>query len=161
MNNEKPKRKTVKNVKEGKEKKTHTPEPIARERIIKKLYETNFIPSYIRTLAHPTDAEFLNDLEQDIYLIVCSLSEEKLNDIYQGDINRLRRYVSGIIHRQIKSTTSAYYRRYKRPYEMTDKNNKYTLAQKEELNLYTSEYYEELENTDFSEKIKVLKMYGE
>lgn len=138
-----------------KEKTTHNADSNAREQIIKKLFDTNFIPSYIRTLAHPTDAEFLEDLEQDIYTIVCSLPTDKLIDIYRGDINRLRRYVAGIIHRQIKSTTSAYYRTYKRPTEKLDKNDTFSLAEKEQLNLFTSEYYDELENTDFSDKIKI------
>lgn len=146
--------KGIKESKNGKGKTTHTPDPIARELILKKIIETNFIPSYIRKLAHPTDEQFLEDIEQDVFLILCSMSDEKLNEIYNGEIKNLRGYVSGIIHRQIKSTTSSYYRTYKRPLFKT-KENPLSLAQQEVCGLFPNEWYEEVENTDFSNKIRI------
>ena len=149
-------KKKQKQIKSEKEKKNNaTPSPITREQIIKSLQETNFIPSYIRRLAHHTDGDFIDDLEQEIWVVVCGLSDEKLKAIYNGNINNLRRYVAGVIHRQIKSTTSAYYRTYKRPFFQTDKNTTYTLAEKEELNLFTPEWYDEVNETDFTDKIKI------
>lgn len=144
-----------KKQKQLKSEKENNTAQITREQILKNLQETNFIPSYIRRLSHATDGEFIDDLEQEIWVVVCALSDEKLKAIYSGNINNLRRYVAGVIHRQIKSTTSAYYRTYKRPFFQTDKNTTYTLAEKEELNLFTVEWYDEVNETDFTDRIKI------
>ena len=125
----------------------HTPESVKRE-----LYESNFIPNYLRQLSHPTDEQFLSDLEQDIWVIVCSLSDEKLINIYNGNLNNLRRYVAGIIHRQLKSTSSSYYRTYKRPLKYID-STPLTLAEKEDLGVFSNA--DHTHDTEFIDKINV------
>lgn len=89
--------------------------------ILQELYDTGFIPAYCRTVNrgkyNDTDIE---DIEQEVWLIVCSMPEERLQFLYnQGKgINGVRRFCSGIISRQINSVTSPIYRTYKRmPYD--------------------------------------------
>lgn len=138
-------------MKHEKEKPTPTQTAPTREYIINELLESQFIPNYIKKIADPSDIEFLEDAENDVWLIVLSIPEEKLKGIYNGNLNNLRRFVSGIIHRQIKSTSSSYYRTYKRPLKYID-STPLTLEEKEDIGVFSNADHSG--DTAFADKIK-------
>lgn len=135
-----------------------------RDEILSELYATEFIPNYIKKLANGSDQPFLEDLEQEVWLIVSQLSEERLRELYyqhpkkhpNGDINNVRRFVAGIIYRQEKSVTSAYYKQYKKPLEKLDKNNELSLAEKEACGLFSKQFEFEAHDgeLDWSDNIR-------
>lgn len=55
----------------------------------------------------------INDVTQEIWVIICSQPEERLQDLYeQGGINKVRQFVAGIICRQCRSVNSVVYYKY-------------------------------------------------
>jgi len=55
-----------------------------------------------------------DDITQDIWLIILELPQEKWSKLYnQGSSLHIIQYVSGLIYRQINSTTSSIYMKYK------------------------------------------------
>lgn len=93
----------------------------SREEIIEELIATEFVEKYAYQLAKSNDADCIEDGIQDIWVVICSLPEKRLQELYYSDrrnhINGVRRYVAGVIYRTICSKTSAYYRTYKKPRE--------------------------------------------
>lgn len=116
----------------------------SREEILDELIATGFIEKYARQLSKACDEDYIEDGIQDIWLIILNLSEEKLQDLYYSqktnNINAVRRYCSGIIHRQIVSTSSAYYKQYHKPHLYDDENTSYSIADKEELGLFAVDF---------------------
>lgn len=82
-----------------------------KNEILNELYETDFVKKYTAKLLKQKD--FLQDAEQEIWLIICNQPSERIENLYEnGGINKVRQFVSGIISRQINSTTSNFYNTY-------------------------------------------------
>lgn len=87
----------------------------SKEQILTELYETHFVENYTHKLASNADMEMFDDIVGEIYVIICELPAKLITQIYNGcGINCFRRYVSGIINKQIRSNNSRVYRVYKR-----------------------------------------------
>lgn len=64
--------------------------------------------------------KYFDDFVQEIYLILLEYDQEKLEAIYvKGDINF---FLTRIIKNQWCSTTSPFYRKYRKYYEYADEN---------------------------------------
>lgn len=86
-----------------------------KQQIIKELYETQFVENYLKTFVRANDIDHVSDEIQEIYLIVCQMDEERLTALYSnGGINGVRRFVAGVISRQMKSTTSRIHQIYRK-----------------------------------------------
>lgn len=83
----------------------------SKQQILDELYKTEFIQKYTRQLLKQQD--LLEDAIQEVWAIVCSVEEERLQGWYKEDgINGVRRYVSGVINRTVNSDTSSFYLKY-------------------------------------------------
>lgn len=88
--------------------------------IITELYETHFVENYARKIAGELDKPFLDDIIGDLYVMICEQRADTIQSIYNGcGINCFRRYVSGLIVRQMKSTNSKVWRKYKKNADKT------------------------------------------
>ena len=106
---------------------------INREQIINELYNTKFVENYCFQLATSDDKEDIEDIIQEIWLIISEISEDRLINLYKKGkgINGVRRFVAGIISRQIRSTTSLIHKKYRiiknkieyKPIECLDEKN--------------------------------------
>ena len=94
-----------------------------KNEILYELYETGFVGAYLRKINNNRyDQWELEDIEQDLWLMICELSAEKIQSLYrQGGINKVRQYCSGVIACQILSTHSYTFYRYR-------KHNQYQLV---------------------------------
>lgn len=64
--------------------------------------------------------KYFDDFVQEIYLVLLEYDQEKLEAIYEkGDINF---FLTRIIKNQWCSTTSPFYRKYRKYYEYADEN---------------------------------------
>lgn len=64
--------------------------------------------------------KYFDDFVQEIYLILLEYDQEKLQAIYEkGDINF---FLTRVIKNQWCSTTSPFYRKYRKYYEYADEN---------------------------------------
>ena len=89
---------------------------MGRNEIILELYKSEFVPKYVHVVAHPTDADNMDDIIAEIWLMICKIDDSRLLAIYNdGGMGQIYRYVSGMIWNQLRSTSSAYYKRYKVP----------------------------------------------
>lgn len=96
------------------------PKSTKREDIIDWLIDTCFIENYAIKISSNEERD-LDDIIQDIYLDILSIPQEKWDMITFQGFAAIRAYLSGMIHRQIRSTTSPTYYRYKKP-KLTEKN---------------------------------------
>lgn len=64
--------------------------------------------------------KYMDDLVQEIYLILLEYDQEKLQAIYDND--QINYFLTRIIKNQWCSTTSPFYRKYRKYYEHTDEN---------------------------------------
>lgn len=88
--------------------------------IIEELYATHFVENYAKKLAGELDKPYLEDIIGDLYLMICEQSAETIKSIYNGcGINCFRRYISGLVYRQMRSTNSRIWRKYKRAVSVT------------------------------------------
>lgn len=79
--------------------------------IIGELYKTGFVRNYVTKLSKNRDYIDINDATQTIWLELLELPEGKLEEIFiRGGINEIKKFASGIIHRQIVSKTSKVYK---------------------------------------------------
>lgn len=93
-----------------------------KNEIIQELYDTDFVQRYSMQLLNSADVPNYDDYLGELWLIICEIPEERLQKLYYHKkkdgtiegINGVRRFVSGIITRQIKSDTSLLYCRYKK-----------------------------------------------
>jgi hypothetical protein len=86
----------------------------SKQQILMELYRTHFVENYARKIANDADRVFLDDIVGELYVIICELPERTITDIYNGcGINCFRRYISGIVVRQMRSENSKVYRLYK------------------------------------------------
>ena len=96
---------------------------MSREKILDELVKSCFIEWYTLQLMSKTSGFIMqNDEEyqeyiQEIWLQICEIQDDKLIDLYKE--NKLKAYVSGLIHRNVKSNTSPAYTHIRK------QNNKY------------------------------------
>ena len=96
---------------------------MSREKILDELVKSCFIEWYTLQLMSKTsgfivqtDDEY-QEYIQEIWLQICEIQEDKLIDLYTE--NKLKAYISGLIHRNVKSNTSPAYTHIRK------QNNKY------------------------------------
>lgn len=86
-----------------------------RDDVLVWLTKTHLIEWYVTyLLKRDIDSCDVKDKIQDIYLEICSVSQEKWDDLYDQGVYSISAYVSGLIHRQIVSDTSKIYLKYNR-----------------------------------------------
>ena len=86
-----------------------------RDQIIEELARTCFVENYARKIAKAADMVYFEDIVGDLWLAVCELPVTLVTEIYNKcGIDCFRKYVSGVIYRQMRSTNSKVFRRYKK-----------------------------------------------
>lgn len=86
-----------------------------RDDVLVWLTKTHLIEWYTTyLLKRDIDSCDVKDKIQDIYLEICSVPQEKWDDLYEQGVYSISAYVSGLIHRQIVSDTSKVYLKYNR-----------------------------------------------
>lgn len=86
---------------------------MTRNEILTELVRTHFIENYARRFCGIADLVYYDDIIGELYLIVAELPAQLIIDLYNGcGINCVRRYVAGIIVRQMQSTRSRVYHKY-------------------------------------------------
>ena len=86
-----------------------------RDDVLIWLTKTHLIEWYVTyLLKRDIDSCDVKDKIQDIYLEICSVPQEKWDDLYEQGVYSISAYVSGLIHRQIVSDTSKVYLKYNR-----------------------------------------------
>ena len=96
---------------------------MSREKILDELVKSCFIEWYTLQLMSKTSGfivqtdEEYQEYIQEIWLQICEIQEDKLIDLYTE--NKLKAYISGLIHRNVKSNTSPAYTHIRK------QNNKY------------------------------------
>lgn len=87
----------------------------SKQQIIMELYETNFVEKYARKIANDADRMFLDDIVAELYLYICEMPTDLITGIYNRcGINCFRRYISGVVFKQMRSQNSKIYWKYKR-----------------------------------------------
>lgn len=83
--------------------------------ILQELYDSRFVTAYVKTVNKGRYSnDLIEDIIQDIWVIICELSEDKLCSLYaEGGIGKVKKFCSGIICRQVNSVTSSVYKSYK------------------------------------------------
>ena len=77
------------------------------QQIITELYKTHFVENYARKFCGEADMVNYEDIVQELYLLICETPKETIQAAYRkGGINAVRRYASGLITRQLRSTRS-------------------------------------------------------
>ena len=88
---------------------------VTRDEILVELYNTQFVENYAKKFVKGNDIEFLEDEIQELYLIAAEIPEERIISMYRADgINGVRRFMAGVIHRQMNSTTSLIHSKYRK-----------------------------------------------
>ena len=96
---------------------------MSKDKILDELVKSGFIEWYTLQLMSKTSGFIMQTDEeyqeyiQEIWLQICEIQEDKLIDLYND--NKLKAYVSGLIHRNVKSNTSPAYTHIRK------QNNKY------------------------------------
>ena len=91
-----------------------------REKVLKYLYDSNFVKYFVKKLMYPEDIEDLyEDFLQEVYFQLCEVPEEKWEELYnrrdnQDEFYDIRNWVSVLIRNTVRSTTSSAYRKLKK-----------------------------------------------
>lgn len=83
-----------------------------RDSIVKWVYDTHVVEWYSTYLLKKPIDDDLEDKIQEIYLMICEISQDKWNELYEQGQYAISAYVTGIIHQQLLSDTSAIYYKY-------------------------------------------------
>ena len=85
-----------------------------RETIVQWLYDIHVVEWYATYITHQRleDNEDLRDKVQEIYLIICEITQEKWDELYAQGYYCISAYVTGIVHQQLISDSSSCYRKY-------------------------------------------------
>lgn len=84
---------------------------ITKEQCIEELIKTGFVENYCKKVSY--NKRDLKDIVQDIYIMVYDLPEEQVVDLFvQGGVNQLRKFVSGLIVRQLCSKNGKIRKKY-------------------------------------------------
>ena len=91
-----------------------------REKVLKYLYDSNFVKYFVKKLMYPEEIEDLyEDFLQEVYFQLCEVPEEKWLELYnrrdnQDEFYDIRNWVSVLIRNTVRSTTSSAYRKLKK-----------------------------------------------
>lgn len=101
-----------------------------REEVLNYLISTNLVENYIKKIALRCDLEMYDDILQECWLAICEITEQKWIDlISQGSekdkYTKCRAYISGVLHRNIRSNSSRLYNKLKKhqKYEYMEDDN--------------------------------------
>lgn len=83
-----------------------------RETVIKWIYDIHIVEWYSTYLLKKEIDDDLADKIQEIYLMICELSQKKIDYLYNQGVYAISAYVTGIIHQQLISKTSDIYYKY-------------------------------------------------
>lgn len=75
------------------------------------IYKLGLVDNYIKKLSFSNDYEQIEDITQEIWLQICEVSTEKWEQLLsQGTekdrLKAVRGYISGMVHRNVRSTNS-------------------------------------------------------
>lgn len=86
-----------------------------RDTILQWIYDLNIIEWYIKHLTHKaTDDLDTQDKIQEIYAFLCEVPQDKWDFLYMQGKRSIVAYVTGLVHRQVISTSSKCYKKYDR-----------------------------------------------
>lgn len=91
-----------------------------REKVLKYLYDSNFVKYFVKKLLYPEDIENLyEDYLQEVWFALCEVPESKWQELYnrrdnQDEFYDIRNWVSVLIRNTVRSTTSSAYRKLKK-----------------------------------------------
>lgn len=93
-----------------------------RDETIQYIYDLGLVEGYLGKLIYQSDKEDYDDFLQEIWVQVCEIPEEKWEKLWaQGTKNdgakAVRGYISGLIHRNVRSKNSRLYYKIKKHYE--------------------------------------------
>jgi hypothetical protein len=84
---------------------------ITKEQCLEELIKTNFIPNYVKKISY--NKRDLDDIIQDIYILIYELPDDQVVRLFiQGGVNQLRKFVSGLIVRQLCSKNGKIRKKY-------------------------------------------------
>lgn len=83
-----------------------------RDTVIKWIYDIHVVEWYSTFLLKKGVDEELEDKIQEIYLMICEIPQAKWDELYKQGKYAISAYVTGIIHQQLYSDTSAIYYKY-------------------------------------------------
>lgn len=86
--------------------------------MIEKIVNEGFVESIVKNLGVPK--RYADDLVQEIYIILLEYDREKIVQMYIN--NQLNFFLTRIIKNQWLSSTSPFYKLYKKQYEYQDEN---------------------------------------
>ena len=105
-----------------------------RDTIVQWIYDIRIVEWYTTFLLHKEITELdVEDKIQEIYAMICDISQEKWDELYEQGKYSISAYVTGIVHQQIVSATSRVYFKY----------NRYLEVMKTMDDLFWEKYYEE------------------
>lgn len=84
---------------------------ITKAQCLEELIKTNFIPNYVKKISY--NKRDLDDIIQDIYILIYELPDDQVVRLFiQGGVNQLRKFVSGLIVRQLCSKNGKIRKKY-------------------------------------------------
>lgn len=83
-----------------------------RDTIIKWIYDIHVVEWYSTYLLKKPIDDDLADKIQEIYLMICEITQDKWDELYEQGQYAISAYVTGIIHQQLWSDTSDIYYKY-------------------------------------------------
>ena len=93
---------------------------IMRDKVLKYLYDSNFVKYFVKKLMYPENIEDLyEDYLQEVWFALCEVPESKWSELYnrrdnQDEFYDIRNWVSVLIRNTVRSTTSSAYRKLKK-----------------------------------------------
>lgn len=86
-----------------------------KETILKWIFDSHVVEWYSTWLTHHRlSFDDMEDKCQEIYLMLAEMPEEKLRDLAEQGRHAIAAYVTGVIHRQLITTNSFIYKKYKK-----------------------------------------------
>ena len=84
-----------------------------RVEILDELYRSGWVEMDARKFLGAADRIYADDIIAELWLIICELPARLVEEIYGGCGEEcLRRYISGLIKNQLRSTNSRIYKKY-------------------------------------------------
>lgn len=87
-------------------------------KIMQEVYEENIVRDIITNMR--VKSNDIDDLEQEIYMILLEYNRDRIVELYEK--KQLRYFIVGIVSRQYNSSTSPFYKKYKKYYTLIDGN---------------------------------------
>lgn len=96
------------------------------DELVTHLVTSGFVENYFKKISFSTDRANFDDELCEFYLMISEQKDSIFSLYKEGGIDRARRYVSGLIYRNIHSTRSTIYYKYKRHLEKLVDISQYT-----------------------------------